>query len=316
MGRLYDYRSQLAKVRNVLQVQSIFDIDPKLGRADYVRLLSAPRSKLPAPAQQALKGSVGKHIVLFNVLTAKQPTSDDARSVVKAIRQTRHVGDGEVLVTGQTAYDLDLIDFIVGHSALAVGFVLAVTYLVLFFLTGSVLLPLKAVLTNILSISASFGAMVWIFQQGHLSQQLNFTPAAIDPILPVLVFGIVFGLSMDYEVLLLSRIQEEYLRSGDNRLAVAQGLEKSGRLITGAAAIMIGVFCAFATADVVFIKSVGLAMAIAVAIDATIVRALIVPSVMRLLGRLNWWAPPPLARFYRHLRYGGRSELTLRPGQA
>jgi RND superfamily putative drug exporter len=195
---------------------------------------------------------------------------------------------------------------------LAVGFVVAATYLVLFLLLGSVILPLKAVLMNFLSISASFGALVWIFQDGHLASQLNFTPSSIDPTLPVIMFCIVFGLSMDYEVLLLSRMQEEYNRTHDNRHAVAEGLERIGRLITGAAAIMVGVFLAFSLADVVIIKAIGLGMAIAVAIDATLVRALVVPATMRLLGDLNWWAPRPLARLYRRL---GLGEAALpRPG--
>jgi RND superfamily putative drug exporter len=185
------------------------------------------------------------------------------------------------------------VDFTIRRTPPAVAFVTVVTYLVLFLLLGSVLLPLKAVVMNLLSLSASFGAMVWIFQQGHLSAQLNFTPASIDPVLPVLLFSIVFGLSMDYEVFLLSRIQEEYRRSGDNRRAVAEGLERSGRLVTGAAAIMVAIFSAFALGDVLVVKSVGLAMAIAVAIDATLVRALIVPATMRLLGGAELVGAPP-----------------------
>jgi RND superfamily putative drug exporter len=164
-----------------------------------------------------------------------------------------------------------------------------------------VVLPLKAVVMNVVSISASFGALVWIFQQGHLSHLLDFAPSSIDPSVPVLLFCIIFGLSMDYEVLLLSRIQEEYRRTGSTTDAVAEGLERSGRLITGAAAIMVGVFAAFGLADVVLIKSIGLGLAIAVALDATLVRALIVPSVMRLLGAANWWSPRPLARLHRRL---------------
>jgi RND superfamily putative drug exporter len=154
---------------------------------------------------------------------------------------------------------------------------------------------------NALSVSASFGVLVWIIQQGHLANVLNFTPQSIEPSLPVIMFCIMFGLSMDYEVLLLSRIQEEYRRTGDNTAAVAMGLERSGRLITGAAAIMVGVFIAFALADVVIIKSVGLGLTIAVALDATLIRALVVPATMRLLGRANWWAPGPLARLGMHL---------------
>jgi RND superfamily putative drug exporter len=163
------------------------------------------------------------------------------------------------------------------------------------------ILPLKAVLTNLFSISASFGAMVWIFQQGHLSQLLGFTPQSIDPSIPVILFSIVFGMSMDYEVLLISRIQEEYIRTGDNQAGVAIGLEKSGRLITGAAAIMVAVFLAFALANVVIIKAIGVGLAIAIAVDATIVRILIVPSVMRILGRANWWAPRALAILHRRI---------------
>ena len=154
---------------------------------------------------------------------------------------------------------------------------------------------------NFLSIAGSFGALVWIFQDGHLAGLLGFEPAPIEPTLPVLLFCALFGLSMDYEVLLLSRMQEEYRRTGDNTHAVAEGLERSGRLITSAAAIMVSVFTAFALARVVLIKAMGLGMAIAVALDATLVRVLIVPSTMRLLGELNWWAPRPLRKLCERL---------------
>src|SRR4029077_11942996 len=160
-------------------------------------------------------------------------------AIVNSIRSLPDVGDGgQVLVGGQTAVDLDVIKFIVSRTPMAVGFVVAATLIVLFLLTGSVVLPLKAVLLNFLSIGASFGALVWIFQQGHLSTLLGFTPQSIDPSIPVILFSIVFGLSMDYEVLLVSRIHEEYVRTGDNTTAVAHGLERTGRIITGAAAIM------------------------------------------------------------------------------
>jgi RND superfamily putative drug exporter len=154
--------------------------------------------------------------------------------------------------------------------------------------------------------------MVWVFQQGHLSGLLHFTAQSIDPSIPVILFSIVFGMSMDYEVLLISRIQEEYRRTGDNQAGVASGLEKSGRLITGAALIMVAVFLAFGNADVVIIKAIGVGLAIAIAIDATIVRILIVPSVMRLLGRANWWAPRPLAAFHRWVG-AGESQAAASP---
>jgi RND superfamily putative drug exporter len=246
----------------------------------------------------ATTAGVGQHIVLIEATTASPPTSDASRAIVNAIRGDQGVVGGQVLVGGQTAVDLDVIKFITDRTPLAVGFVVAVTYLVLFLLTGSLVLPLKAVLLNFLSIGASFGALVWIFQQGHLANVLGFTPQSIDPSIPVILFSIVFGLSMDYEVLLVSRIHEEYVKTGNNTAAVASGLEKTARLITGAAAIMVTVFLAFGLAEVVIIKAIGIGLAVAVAIDATLVRALVVPAVMRLLGDWNWWAPRPLRRLY------------------
>jgi putative drug exporter of the RND superfamily len=303
IGAIYDLTQRLASLPNVLRVQSIVNLPLSLTRADYQRLYSGPSAQLPSTLQQALAPGAGQHLAVIRVVTNKQYTSDAARAIVTAVR-AESVPDGQVLATGETAFDLDIVNYILQRTPIAVGSVLLVTYVVLFLLTGSVVLPLKAVLTNLFSISASFGAMVWIFQQGHLSQLLGFTPQSIDPSIPVILFSIVFGMSMDYEVLLISRIQEEYRRTGDNQAGIAIGLEKSGRLITGAAAIMCAVFLAFGMADVVIIKAIGVGLAIAIAVDATIVRILIVPAVMRILGRANWWAPRPLALLHRWIGAG------------
>jgi RND superfamily putative drug exporter len=262
---------------------------------EYVKTISARIADLPNVLSVSAPRTGGR-IVLFSTVSAKPASTDDARDLVTAIRGLPDPADGELLVTGRTAFDLDMIDFVVGRAVPAMAFVITMTLIALFALLRSVALPLKAVVMNLLSITASFGAIAFIFEQGHFSQQLNFTPQSLDPAVPVILFCIVFGLSMDYEVLLLSRIQEEYRRGGDNTHAVAEGLERSGRLITAAALIMVAVFVGFALADVVIIKSVGVGMAIAVALDATLVRALIVPATMRLLGRANWWAPGFLAR--------------------
>ena len=259
---------------------------------------------LPNVSRADISPTSGPHVAVLTVRTPRTAQSDDARDLVRA-RRLQPVAGGEVLVTGGTAFDVDGIQYLLERTPVAMGFVMLTTVLALFLLLGSVVLPLKAILMNVLSVSASFGALVWIIQQGHLANVLNFTPQSIEPSLPVIMFCIMFGLSMDYEVLLLSRIQEEYRRSGDNTAAVATGLERSGRLITGAAAIMVGVFVAFALADVVIIKSVGLGLTVAVLLDATIVRALVVPATMRLLGRANWWAPGPLARFGMRLEPAG-----------
>ena len=181
--------------------------------------------------------------------------------------------------------------------------VVLATLVLLFMMTGSLVVPIKAVLMNILSLGASFGAMVWIFQDGHLSGLLGFdSVGALDLWMPVLILIFAFGLSMDYEVFLLSRIKEVHDQTGDNDLAVAVGLQRSGRIITSAAALIVVVFAGFATGEVLAVKQLGVGLAIAVIVDATLVRTLLVPATMKLLGERNWWAPAPLRRF--HDRYG------------
>ena len=287
----------------VLRVEGIVNLAPSLDRAAYQRLY-APGG-IPARRRAGRDHADGRPAhrhadALFRAARLERcGAGDRAASPHRASRRGR-----AILVSGTTANDIDTIAQIRADTPAALVFVMLATYLVLFLLLGSVVLPLKAVLMNLLSISASFGALVWVFQDGHLAACCTSRPASLDPSVPVLLFCIVFGLSMDYEVLLLSRIQEEYLRTGDNTHAVAAGLERSGRLITGAAAIMVGVFAAFALAESSSSKSIGLGMAIAVVLDATIVRALLVPATMRLLGDRNWWAPRPLARLYDRLRLG------------
>jgi len=166
-----------------------------------------------------------------------------------------------------------------------------------------VVLPIKAIVMNVLSLSAAFGAVVWIFQDGHLSGLLGFTSTgALDPNNPILMLAVIFGLSMDYEVFLLSRVRERYDVTGDNTVSVAGGLQQTGGIITSLAFLLIVVVAAFSTSGIIFIKLLGVGMIIALVIDASIVRVLLVPATMRLLGRANWWAPPPLRRLY--ARYG------------
>jgi len=198
---------------------------------------------------------------------------------------------GQLLVGGFAALSLDNVNAIKENLPIALAFILISTSILIFIQVRSVLIPLKAIVMNILSISASFGMLVFVFQWGNGSELLNFTPQPIDVGNPVIMFCIVFGLSMDYEVLMLSRIHEEWERTGDNTLAVANGLQRTGRLITGAAAIMVVVFGAFGLSSVIVLKQIGLGLALAIFIDATIVRALVVPATMRLMGDANWWSP-------------------------
>jgi RND superfamily putative drug exporter len=180
----------------------------------------------------------------------------------------------------------------------------------MFLMTGSVVVPMKALAMKVLSLGASFGALVWVFQDGHLSGLLGFTPTgSVEIVVPVLVFSFAFGLSMDYEVFLLSRIKEAYDRTGDNDLAVAAGLQRSGRLVTTAALLMAAVFGGFAAGDMLAVKQVGLGLVLAVALDATLIRMLLVPATMKLMGRWNWWAPALLRRL--HARLGVRHDAIL-----
>jgi RND superfamily putative drug exporter len=211
----------------------------------------------------------------------------------------------EVLVGGRTAADLDLLASL-GQRLPWMALVIAAATLVLLFLAfGSVLLPLKAVLVNLVSIGASFGVVVWGFQEGHLAGPLDFTATGfIEPTTPILMLAVLFGLATDYEVFLLSRVREEWDRTGDNTTAVAAGLQHTGRIITAAALLLIVVVGGFATGGIVLIKMIGVGLIVAIAVDATLVRALLVPATMRLIGRWNWWAPGPLGTVYR--RFGIR----------
>jgi putative drug exporter of the RND superfamily len=208
-----------------------------------------------------------------------------------------------VQVTGDAAALADYQATVADLLPLAAALVVLATFVLLFLFTGSVVVPVKAIVMNVLSLGASFGALVWVFQDGHLAGLLGAEGAgAIDPTVPVLTFAITFGLSMDYEVFLLSRIKEAWDETGDNDLAVALGLQRSGRIVTSAALLLVVVFSGFMAAGMLTIKQVGLATVLAVLLDATVVRMLLVPATMKLMGRWNWWAPAPLRRLHR--RFG------------
>jgi RND superfamily putative drug exporter len=216
---------------------------------------------------------------------------------VQGVREIEAPAGAQVLTAGLASQSSDFLAAFDAAIPVAVAIVIGVTFVVLFLTFGSVLLPVKAVLMSLLSISASFGALVWIFQDGNLSELLGFQAGGtVIASTPVIMFAILFGLSMDYEVLLLSRIRERYVATGDNNRSVAEGIGVTGGIITGAALIMVGVFGAFALGDVVMIKALGFAMALAVLVDATIVRGILVPAFMRVMGSLNWWAPRGLQR--------------------
>jgi trehalose monomycolate/heme transporter len=233
------------------------------------------------------------------------PTSTAARQIVQRVRAAPVPAGAAVLVGGTTAQLVDELSSLGATLPWMALLVIASTFILLFLAFGSVVLPVKAIAMNVLSLSATFGAIVWIFQWGHLSGPLQFTATGtIDPTMPILVLAIIFGLSMDYEVFLLSRIRELYDQTGDSTAAVAGGLQRTGGVITSLAFLLVIVVGAFSASGITFIKLIGVGMIIALIIDASVVRVLLVPATMRLLGRANWWAPRPLRRFY--ARYGIR----------
>jgi RND superfamily putative drug exporter len=242
------------------------------------------------------------------------PTGTSQGDVALDLVQDIRGGDVgvEVQVGGLAAELVDVKDILASRLPWAALVVVLATLVLLFLMTGSIVVPVKAVIMNILSLGASFGALVWIFQDGNLSGPLGFdSVGALDLWMPVLILIFAFGLSMDYEVFLLSRIKEVHDETGDNDRSVAVGLQRSGRIITSAAALIIVVFAGFAAGEVLAIKQLGVGLAIAVIVDATLVRMLLVPATMKLLGERNWWAPAPLRRF--HERFGLHEPPSVAP---
>jgi len=299
---LYTLSRWLAQQPGVTRVDSVVDFHPRISLEQYKMAAAAPREMLPPRLQEAFEQLTSPRLSMLVVQTPLAPGSEAARQLVRTIRARHPAVASQLLVTGITAYDLDFAALVWRVAPGAIAFVLAATYVALFVLLGSVLLPLKAVLMNCLSVTASYGALVWIFQDGHFQHMLGFTPAPIEPVIPLIMFCVLFGLSMDYEVLLLSRTHEEFEHTRDNDRAIVAALAATGRLITGAALIMATVFFGFGVARAVMIKEMGIGMGIAIVMDATVIRALLVPATMRLLGDWNWWAPGPLKRLHRLMR--------------
>ena len=276
------YATALSKLKNVSRVDATtgFYLDGK---------------KLPPQALNQ-RFATGDNTYL-SVVPSHEPLSNEGEALVKAVRATP--APFPVLVGGAAAGLVDQKASLFATMPWAILLIATFTFVLLFLMFGSVVVPAKALVLNVLSLSATFGAMVWIFQDGHFSNALNFTATgALDSTTPILMFCVAFGLSMDYEVFLLSRIKEEHDATHDNVHSVAVGLEHTGRIVTAAAALLSVVFLAFATSHITFIKLFGIGLTMAVLMDATVIRATLVPAFMRLAGEANWWAPPFLRRVY------------------
>jgi RND superfamily putative drug exporter len=289
---LYYYVKRIEADPRVERVDSIVSADPRFTLDQYELLYTHPQLIADPYLGAFLKSSVSGDTVFVQVISKYGMVDPQSQILVQTIRNTDPGHGISVLVDGGTAGNIDYVNSLYTDFPKAVLIVSLTTYIILFFLFRSLLLPLKAIVMNTLSILASYGALVVIFQDGFLHQVLGFTPLGfVEASSPILLFCSLFGLSMDYEVFLLSRIQESFWQTGNNTHAVAIGLQRSGGIITSAAVIVIVVSACFATADMILVKALGLGMALAVLIDATLVRGLLVPSTMRLLGDWNWWLP-------------------------
>ena len=278
--------------------------------------LASLRSALPDPdiVDVSAAEPVGSRYSRADIVPAGASQGDAAQRLVHRLRERRPAGF-RTWVTGDAALLVDFKTMVVSTLPWAFGLIAVAALVLLFLMTGSVMVPLKALVMNTVSLGATFGALVWVFQDGHLATALGFTsPGAIETWVPVLVFVFAYGLSMDYEVFLLSRIKELYDAGHRNDEAVRQGLQRSGRIITSAALLIVIVFVGFATGQMLGIKELGFALTTAIVVDVTLVCCLLVPATMTLLGDLNWWAPGPLRRL--HARIGLREQPTAEPAPA
>jgi putative drug exporter of the RND superfamily len=269
------------------------------------KVVAVPPALLPPSLakflEQRFAPRPGQRGTYLSVVPDVEPLSSRGKQLVEDIRAAH--APFRFSVAGLSARLVDTRESVLSRLPLALGLIALATFLLLFLMTGSLLIPLKALVLNMLSLTATFGATVWIFQDGHLAHLLHFTPTgSIDVFTPILMFCIAFGLSMDYEVFLLSRIKEEYDLERDNERAVSIGLQKTGRIVTAAALLLTIVFVGIATSEVTLVKAFGVGLGIAVIVDAFLIRATLVPAFMRLAGRVNWWSPRWLRRW--HLRFG------------
>ena len=298
LEKLYDLSEKLKALPHVKQVSGLFTIVEGIPRETIIDKLALPEDKQDPQVEMGIKAFSHGRYFRFAVLLDITFNDPQSIALVRELRRIEIPGF-EVDIGGPAAFLIDLRDTLVARAPWMLGIVCLVMFAVLFLVFGSVTLPIKAMLMNALSLTASFGALVWVFQDGRFADILHYVPLGIsDCTAPLLMFAIVFGLSMDYEVLLLSRVREEYIRTGDNDVAVAHGLARTGSLITRAAILLFVVIAAFGTSHIIFMKSLGLGMALAILLDATVVRGLLVPAAMKLMGKWNWWAPAFLVKLW------------------
>lgn len=306
IGHLYDYVHELENMPGVKSVTAITALPGQtLSKTEYQALLSG-QVPLPAPLKEAIDDMRHNNTALITVDIIPATFSSEAKQLVHDVRSLPLKPGVSVLVGGTTAALMDQMEIIASHIPLAIAWIGVAIFILMFLMLGSVLLPIKAMLLNALSLAVSLGVLVWVFQDGQFADTFGLNAdAGIEATQPIIIFAIAFGLSMDYSVFLYGRIKEEYDKSGDTRGAVIRGLEKTGGIITSAAILLFVVVVAFATSKIAVMQQIGVGLAVAVLVDAFIVRIVLVPASMAILGKWNWWAPKPLKKLHQKLGLDG-----------
>lgn len=292
ISALYDFATTLRMNPSVDQVSSIVSTDPRLPKSQYQQMYSMPKSQLPEALQKLLKMTTTGDLTIMTIVSKTNSNSLETKALIKELRETQLENHLTLDVTGASANTIDVLASIGKTFPYAFLWIVVFTYIILLLFLRSIILPLKAILTTILSLFTSYGVLVLIIQQGYLHELFNFEPQGmLDISLLIIIFCALFGISMDYEVFLLTRIKEYYEQSHQNIKSIVFGINRSWRIITSAAVIVILICFSFMSADILIVKAFGLGIAVAVFVDAFIIRTLLVPATMTILGKWNWYLP-------------------------
>jgi uncharacterized membrane protein YdfJ with MMPL/SSD domain len=287
VAALASYTENIKKLPGVIGIQS-----PTIAGEQALKLALADNNAIPAEQRDALLSQVHGNKALVQIRFQGSPIGSSAQELIKSVRESEKPGGLTATAGGTSAEFVDLLSSLRSHLLPSILVIVIATFILMSLLLGSFVMPLTALIFNVLSLAAAFGVMVWVFQYGHFESLLGLSSTvSIDSLDVILICAIAFGLAMDYQIFLVSRIKEFYDKTGDTRHAIAMGLAKTGPIITSAALILVVVIGAFASGEVTLVKQIGIGLGIGILLDATIVRAFIVPATMELLGHYNWWAP-------------------------
>jgi RND superfamily putative drug exporter len=302
ISNVYGLADKVKRNPLVLEVDSIVTTDPRLTKSQYYSLYHLKKSRMSAEIKELLSSTTGESFTVMNIISKYSVNSPETKTLITDLSEIKNPEGMQLHLTGTPVSNHDVLKTISDILPYAILWIVVATYLILLILLRSVFLPIKAIVVNLISLSACYGALVLVFQDGYLHNLLNFEPQGmLDISLLVIIFCALFGFSMDYEVFLLTRIKESYDASHNNKKSIIFGIEKSCRIITSAAAIVIVICGSFLIADVLMVKAFGLGIAVAISVDAFLIRTILVPATMTITNRWNWYLPKWLDRILPHL---------------